>query len=91
MKVLVAENKNIITIMLIIGIICLLTAFFVSFLYKKKISKEKNNKGTFTVKEIQAKYKIFHFWSHIVYIFIIFTLFIVAIIFMTIGISSLLN
>lgn len=91
MNILVVENKNIKTVMLIIGIVCLLLSFFVIFLYQRKIKREKNNKETFAIKETQAKYKIFHFWNHILYLFIIFTLFVGAVIFMTIGISSLLN
>lgn len=90
MNILAASNKTTSTIMLVIGILCLLLAFFVIFLYKRKISKEKNNTESFRIKETQTKYKIFHFWGQILYIFIIFTGFVGAIILITIGISSLI-
>lgn len=75
-------------ILLVIGLICLFIASLTIFLYCKKINREKTDRNKFKIVEKQTKYKIFYFWSHIVYILIIFASFVAAIILLSVFIGS---
>lgn len=92
MPVLLSQTKNLSLglqiIFLAIGVLALLFAFLMIFLYRKKLKKENDSKNNFQMSETKVKYKIFYFWGHVAYLLIIFTLFIVSLIFLTIFIGS---
>lgn len=76
-------------VMLVIGIICLLVTPVVGYLYVLKVKKEKAHKGNFKIKDAKVRYEIFHFWSHVLYIFIMFTLIIASLVLLAVSIGNI--
>lgn len=93
MTFLLIQSKNLslsLQIMfLVIGVLALLFAFLMIFFYRKKIKRENDSKNDFQMEEAKVRYKIFYFWGHVVYLLIIFTLFVLSLIFLSIFIGSL--
>lgn len=91
MNFLVAPTKPVQIVMLLIGLLCIGLAFFVIFLYKRKLQREKNDRGKFQTQEFQVKYKIFYFWGHVAYILVIFSLIIIGVVLLAVGFGALIK
>lgn len=89
-----SHNKNLSTsamwIMFIIGLVCVGIVFFVFFLFKRKLYKERSMiNEQFLLKPKKVTYQVFSFWNKVLYIFLIFCATIGAIVLLSVSISSM--
>ncbi|MDQ7982894.1 MAG: hypothetical protein REH79_01575 [Spiroplasma sp.] len=72
---------------LIAGITALILIPLIVFLYIRKLKNDRHNLNNFKVKQKSFIKEISQFWGHTIYIFIIFSLTIMALVFIPIGIN----